>query len=902
MGEALEGARLVTVLGPPGTGKTRLAKEYALSILGTPWERAADGPSSIEAGIFFCDLSDAIGADDLLARLATTLGLDRVGAPSDLVETIATALGAEWPALVILDNFEQLVSPREPGPSSVEVVAALWAANAHTRWLVTSRQRLGLAAETLFDLGPLTLPRDGSLESEAIELFVKRARAVSGAYAPGPEEIADIAALVTHLDGLPLAIELAAARTRVLHPREIIERLTDRFALLAKDSSTLGRGSATLWQTIDASWRLLSAEEQRALGLLSVFRGGFDVRAAEAVVASERGGPPTIDILQSLRDKSLVLVDEADPSQRRFTLLASIRAFASDRLDEAERAAGELRHARHYIESGKALGEKLATGGDPSAARRLAMEHENLLAVHRRFLDPARGGALKDAAIEAALVVCQSASAYPYSFCLGLLDSAIAAAESLEHKPSTLLLCRALEARGNLRRFVGRVEESIEDFERMRSVAEAAGERSLSAAALSGLGNGATVRASWKEARSYFERALAIHVAERDRRAEGRTLAMLAATLYNEDAPEEARPLLERALALTRASRDRLYEGICVTSLGIVTLAQGSLSEARTFLSDGLRIHRDGGVRHWEGVTLSYLAMVEQESGRMAEAHELYARAIDLLVEVDVRRAEGLARFARASAWLSQGRVGEAKAELQHALDRCRAMAPDHEGLVLGALGAVAAIESDLVAAVDLFACADLALGPWARASFKAAIDAYRGILDVTRARADEGRAKRGHLRAAQGRLEATAEASQRSFELRVARRELERAISDATARRDASSSDPKRALVVGPRGLWFRPPRTKESVHLHRRRALQHILHDLALHREQAPGEALAIPRLVAAGWPGERVLAEAGTERVYTAVATLRRLGLKGVLLQRDDGYLLDASVPLLRSPSST
>ncbi len=121
-------------------------------------------------------------------------------------------------------------------------------------------------------------------------------------------------------------------------------------------------------------------------------------------------------------------------------------------------------------------------------------------------------------------------------------------------------------------------------------------------------------------------------------------------------------------------------------------------------------------------------------------------------------------------------------------------------------------------------------------------------------------------------------------------------------ARRDAGGADPKRALVVGPQGLWFRAPRTKESVHLHRRRALQHILHDLAVHREQAPGEALAIPRLVAAGWPGERVLADAGTERVYTAVATLRKLGLKGLLLQRDDGYLLDASVPFLRSSSST
>src|SRR5262249_40846536 len=180
-------------------------------------------------------------------------------------------------------------------------------------------------------------PSEGSNEGEAIELFIERARSVSAAFDPGPGELADIVALVTLLDGLPLAIELAAARMRVLRPREIIERLSSRFTLLTRDSRTLGRGSATLWETIDASWTLLRAAEQRALGLLSVFRGGFDVRAAERVVDNAPDGPPTLDVLQSLRDKSLILADEGDVSARRFTLLASIRDFASERISPDER-------------------------------------------------------------------------------------------------------------------------------------------------------------------------------------------------------------------------------------------------------------------------------------------------------------------------------------------------------------------------------------------------------------------------------------------------------------------------------------------------------------------------------------------------------------------------------------
>lgn len=632
---------------------------------------------------------------------------------------------------------------------------------------------------------------------------------------------------------------------------------------------------------------------------MSSFRGGFGVPAAESALDLSRfeKAPSALDVLQSLRDKSLLLGEELSGPARRFTLLRSIRDFAEGKLDEQAMRSVHERHARHYLELGEHLGARLEAHDDPEIRRKLRREHENFLAVHQRFLSPPAPPDLRGASLRAALVLARSASAYPYSFSLGVLDAALAATSEAE--VGRLLLARGLEARGNLRRFVGQTHESVADFQRVLALATSEGERGLAASALCGLGNAATVRARWSEAGELFERALEIFTAVGDRRAEGRTLAMLAATWFNRDDPAQARGLLIRALDLLRQTRDRGFEGISVTSLGIVSLAMGSPAQARTHLSEALSIHREAAASHWEGVTLSYMALAELDSGRLAEAHALFEKALSLLSEVNVKRAEGLALHGSATALLLSGRLGEARERFRKALDLARVMSPDHEGLGLGCLGAVAALEGDTEAASDLFESAARALEPHCRPAFAAALEVHRGLLDLALARAAKGAGRDALHAAARARLERTAAWAGRSVEVRCAHRLLGAALAAAGA--SLSPAPAREALVVGPGGVWFRPPRAKSSVHLHRRKALQHLVHHLAEHRLQAPGEALSIPRLVERGWPGERVLPEAGTERVYTAIATLRRLGLRKLLLQRDDGYLLDPEVTLVRSLAS-
>lgn len=888
LADALSRARLVTVLGPPGTGKTRLVKEHALSLLAS-----GDAPPG---GVFFCDLSEATTATGVLARIAQALGVDPGQSPpeDEARRRIGDALRVRPPTLVLLDNYEQLVR------CAASVVGDLLrAAPAETRFLVTSRERLGLPGESLFDLGPLSLPDDpGRHDAEAVLLFVERARAASHSFQPSEASLRTIAKLCHLLDGLPLAIELAAARVRILAPAELVERFESRFGWLTRDPSTPRPRRATLREAIEASWALLAPWEQDTLSQIAVFRGGLTVSRAERVVDLRRydRAPSILDILQSLRDKSLLLAGEGDGNERRLTLLRSIRDFGEAKLDAAELSSAHARHARACLELGEELAARLDAHDDPEVRRSLRAEHDNLLAVHERFLEGETPDDLRGASLRAALVLARTASTYPYSFLLDTLGAALARTRREDVGPA--LFARGLEARGNIRRFVGQARESVLDFEEMLEIAEQEGDLRLQASGLSGLGNAATVGARWADAGRLFERGLALASRARDARTEGRLLAMLAATHYNRDDPARARELLLRSLELLRETRDRGHEGVSVTSLGIVSLALGDLPAARTHLAEGLDIHRQVSARHWEGVTLSYMAIAEHDAGRLEQAHELHERALALLSEMNVRRALGLALAASACALLSAGRLDEARERLRRSIDVARVMSPDHEGLFMGWLGAADALAGDIPAALDRLEYAERSLGPHERPAFVAAVAVLRGLADVARSGSAREPEKSLLLGAARDRLAAAAPWEALSFEARFAATLLRSALGAAGEGDPAGAQ--RHALVVGPDGLWFRPPRVKSSVRLHRRRALQRILHSLAEHRLKAPGEALSIPRLVERGWPGERVLPEAGTERVYTAIATLRKLGLRRLLLQRDDGYLLDPEVGLSRPAS--
>ncbi|MFB7515867.1 BTAD domain-containing putative transcriptional regulator [Streptomyces sp. NPDC056144] len=367
----LRTARLVTLLGPGGAGKTRLSQEAA--------ER---GAGAWPDGVWVAELAPvtdpeavpeavlaAVGARETVLRGAGAEELRGGGDPvARLVEHCA-----DRRMLLILDNCEHLVA------AAAELAETLLARCPGLRVLATSREPLGVPGEALRPLGPLPAEK-------ALRLFGERGAAVRAGFRTGedPEAAAEI---VRRLDGLPLAIELAAARLRMLTPRQIADRLDDRFRLLTSGARTVLPRQQTLRAVVDWSWDLLDAGERAVLRRLSVFTGGCDLDAAEAVCTAAQDTPDDVlDLLGSLVDKSLVVsAPVPDAPGMRYRLLETVAEYAGERLDESgERAATERRHLTYYRELARRTDPELRSAGQVEAMARFGTEYGNIRTALRR--------------------------------------------------------------------------------------------------------------------------------------------------------------------------------------------------------------------------------------------------------------------------------------------------------------------------------------------------------------------------------------------------------------------------------------------------------------------------------------------------------------------------------------
>lgn len=669
----LAGARVLTLVGPGGVGKTRLA----LSLARRVEDQYADGVAWVE-------LAPVTDHTLVLSSIARALGLHEAGG-ADMASTLRSWL-RDRDVLLVLDNTEHLLG-------AVPDLAQLLLACPGLRLLATSRAPLRLRGEQEVHLPPLQVPPSevvpgdrGAAAFPAVRLFLSCAQQKDPGFALDGQEPA-VAAICRRLDGLPLALELVAARTRTLAPAEILARLDDPLSLLVGGSRDAPARQQTMRAAISWSEELLSPPEQAMLRRLSVFTGGWTLRAAEAVCGGELQEAGALDLLDVLVEQSLVSVQVA-PRGTRYTMLEPVRQYARERLVAAGEAdAVQLRHAQHFL----ALAERAAQGleGQADQAAWVGQLDEEL--------DNLRG----------AMAWCEHASGAEAAETIARLTAALwrywemrwyveegrrwlAAALTRSELVAPALRAKALNAAGNLARDQGQHDQATAHHEQALAIRRALGDTRGVAASLNNLGVVARDRGDAETTLRLCREACALFRQVGDHHGAAIALISLGNAATRQGDLARARSYYEESLARFRPAEDHWHTAWVLIYLAEVMVFDGDPGAALPLAEEALRIHREAGDPWGVGSGLGVLGRIDEARGDLGGATARFADAVEHLAAAGVERAvptsladlaavvaaagdhEAAARLAGASrAW--QARVGPSRAPLPQS-DRSRVL------------------------------------------------------------------------------------------------------------------------------------------------------------------------------------------------------------------------------------
>ncbi|RKH15792.1 cyclase [Corallococcus sp. CA047B] len=768
-----EGARLISILGPGGMGKTRLATHFG------GLESDAGG---WEGGVWRCDLEEALTAGDLCHAVGRALGVPLAadGDGSAPAERLGRALDGCGEVLVILDNVEQVVRHVPETIGRWRVLAP------RARFLVTTREALRLPGERVLDLAPLGLPdpdetrRDVILRSDAVRLFVQRAHEARGDFALTDAEAPRVADIVRQLDGIALAIELAAARVSVLGVEQLRERLSKRFELLRVGRRDAPARQATLRGAIDWSWNLLEPAECAALAQCSVFRGGFTLEAAEAVLVLPDGSPDVLEVLHSLRARSLLCAREvgAPGGFLRLGLYESIREYAALRLRErGEEAACEARHADTYLQLAGRLRERVQRTGGATALRRLALERENLLAAcdNAMAVRPATAQSLGRALETLVALEPDARTRGPVGLLMERLERAL---EASAHVPvAPLKRAEALAVMGRAYLDAGQPEAARRALEHVRTVFHALGESAAEKRVLVDLSivarHAGDVASAWTLMRD--AQALA---SEGDRWLEAYAVGNLGLVEQVRRGPEAAIPHLRASLALFREVGDVTFEVGFLTNCAVAIGEAGDGGEAVMLLGEALARASSVEDRTGEALARINLGCYLLDAGGITDACEHLESAVRTSRIMGQRLLEGTALGELGRAFLARGDWKQARLALGEAVtilgraSRWQALRfIAHRAALEAACGELRAARNGFA---ELEAAPELREDP----SLRQLVNLLRAALDLAEAGAAPANSSEGHAArsAAHRRMEAARNAPREtaSSDIRGALRFLE--------------------------------------------------------------------------------------------------------------------------------
>lgn len=651
--DLLGSARLITLLGMGGLGKTRLSLRVAGEVMG----RFPDG-------VWFLDFAPIRDPSLIVSEAAQVLGIrDEPG--QSLLQTLCAAV-RQRRLLLILDNCEHVIK------ASADLADALLRAGRHLQILASSREALRVPGEHGYAVLPLPVPaaRDGVealARSTAARLFVERAQLHKPSFVLSQAQAPAVAELVARLEGIPLAIELAAARMRSLSVADINARLKDRYKILTGGGRVLLERQQTLRALVDWSYELLAPAERVVLGRLSVFAGGFDLAAAEAVCSDDEDlAADVLDLVSSLVEKSLVMSIDAEGSTR-YTMLETIRDYAREKLQSSGGAAdASLRHCQHYFALAKAIRDGVAGSEQAAWIRCGETELDNLRVALALALSGAidpfvvvkfsialmtfwmlRGYTTEGRTIVRAALAMPAIQASEVARAHALyVEAALAGSES-DHVQALHMLEECLA----LRRKLGDPVEIA---------------ATLSTLSLARLQAGDPVLAGTSE-----HEALALFRAAGERLGEAIALQHLGQIAVYAADHERALSSLSRCLAIAQELENREVEGEAERLLGECAFHAGQLDEARHRLARSLAVCQQAGDRRGEAHALWALGRIELESGDLVAAHEKLGPVLERFHDFAMHEEWASCLEDHAMLALGKGRLYEA-ARLAGATQRCR--------------------------------------------------------------------------------------------------------------------------------------------------------------------------------------------------------------------------------------
>ena len=795
----------MTVTGLGGVGKSRLARE---------WAGRYDG----ERPLYIADLVETRDVEGLGRSLASAIGVELPGCDTtdDALRHIATCL-SHGGGILVLDNVDAV--PEGPAALRSCLAEALgW------RILSTSRLPLGLEGERTIELGPLSID-EGAEPSEAAQLF----RRLAAVHDPDPLSTASadarIAELVRELDGLPLALELAAGLLAVLDLDELRLRVGVGAALPGggpdEKRRSLDRVLAEAWEQLDEPLRSLLVQ-------ITAFRGSFTAELAEQVAA---GCGDVLSGLAELRRRGLITARrDANAPHLRLEVLRTVRALL-ERRERAPDVAARERHARVFAGFSRPRVAELDGTDGRRAASELRAEEENLEAA-RDWLEARanEAGPLDLAEILGLLSAhYERLLRWGPAARLGRLLDVVEPLVASSDLPAELR-AHALVVRGRFERVCGRSEAARRALLSGAEAAAASSQPELHALALANLGY-----LGYLSGAGDAEAVLARALDSAERAGTPRLVGIVAGSLHlvarSCGALSKATRYLSRALDALDAAGDRRHYGLARAHEGVLRrLADDTTSSAEQYRR-GLRIVQETGDRLYEGMILSEMGSLAHERGELDEATDAYQQAERALEAVGARRDLALARAGRAAVAAELGRVDIAAESFDACDRRLRELGDDGHRKVVRLLERRVSAGSGLEEPP---------------ASPSAAAAAWQLAVRVARASG----ARRG---------KAPAPAVRQSTE-----------------------------VVVAMDGGWFRrSDGARVDLSAHRARRL--LLAALARRHEAGIEQGASVSDLIEAGWPGEQMLAQSGASRVYVAIAALRKLGLRRALVRGEDGYRL-------------